>query len=306
MGFGKLVFGFFLVGMGALLLCAALGYLPNGVWPWLARFWPVLMLAFGLGLLANGLKNVLLGVIALALVTAAFVFGGYWISKHTEKASPPTQVTVIDLAHPGVRALQIHGRTVGGSFGIHTQPGDLDEVRFSARDILGHDVIAHAYEPKEGVGYLVWPKSPMLGDAGLFGGTVDARLPVRQRVVLGTSAYFAFGTIDLTQDVLEQVDIKAISSSVRLAVGPMRPRSIRVHGFLSNIEIRLPAGAAARIEYSSPLTWRSFPDDFVEHVSGRVKGKAAFWTAEGKGPPTVIHLDDHLMRLRVYREPLKK
>ena len=306
MGFGKLAFGFFLVGMGALLLGAGLGYLPQGVWPWLARFWPVLIVGFGLAFLANALKNALLGVFALALLAAAFVFGGYWISKHTEKSAPPTQVTVIDLAHPGVRTLDMRARTVGGSFGIHTQPGNLDEARFSARDILGHDVIAHAYEPKEGVGYLVWPKSPMLGDAGLFGGTVDARLPERKRVKLRTSAYFAFGTIDLTQDALEDTEIKAISSSVRLAVGDIRPRAIRVHGFLSNVEIRLPAGAAARVEYTSPVTWHSFPSDFVEHVSARVKGKAAFWTAEGKGPPTVIHLDGHLMRLRVYREPLKK
>ena len=41
-------------------------------------------------------------------------------------------------------------------------------------------------------------------------------------------------------------------------------------------------------------------------MSGRVKGKAAFWTAEGKAPLTVIHVDGHLMRIHVYREPTPK
>jgi hypothetical protein len=306
MGFGKLFIGFFLVGMGALLLGAALGYLPQGVWPWLARFWPVLLVGFGIALLANALKNALLGVFALALVAAAFVFGGYWISKHTETGLPPTQSTVIDLAHPGVRTLKINARTVGGSFAIHTQPEDIDKARMSAKNIFGHDMIAHGYEAKDGVGYLVWPTAPIVGDAGLFGSTVDARLPERQRVMLRSSNYFAFGTINLTQDVLEEAEVKAISSSVRLQVGPLRPRAIRVHGLLSNVEIRLPADAGARVEYTSPLTWHSFSNDFVEHVSGRVKGKAAFWTVEGKGPLTVIHVDGHLMRIRVYREPPPK
>ena len=73
MGFGKLAFGFVLVGMGALLLGAALGYLPHGVWPWLARFWPVLLVGFGLALLANALKNALLGVM-LYLMLAIGLF----------------------------------------------------------------------------------------------------------------------------------------------------------------------------------------------------------------------------------------
>lgn len=306
MGFGKLAFGFVLVGMGALLLGAALGYLPQGVWPWLARFWPVLLVGFGLALLANALKNALLGVIALALVAAAFVFGGWWISKHTEMGLPPTQATLINLAHPGVRTLRIQERSVGGSFAIHTQPGSPDQVLMSAKNIFGQDMIAHGYEPKNGVGYLVWPTTPIAGDLSLFGSIVDARLPERQRVSLRSSNYFAFGTINLEQDALEEADVRAISSSVRFAVGALRPPRIRVHGLLSNVEIRLPADAAARVEYESPLTWHSFSSDFTEHVSGRVKGKAAFWTAEGKAPLTVIHVDGHLMRIHVYREPTPK
>jgi hypothetical protein len=152
MGFGKLAFGFFLVGMGALLLGAALGYLPHGVWPWLARFWPVLLVGFGLALLANALKNALLGVFALALVAAAFVFGGWWISKHTEMGLPPTQATVINFTNPNIRMLRVQARAVGGSFAIHTQPGDPDEARMNAKSILGKDMIAHGYEAKDGVG----------------------------------------------------------------------------------------------------------------------------------------------------------
>jgi hypothetical protein len=54
------------------------------------------------------------------------------------------------------------------------------------------------------------------------------------------------------------------------------------------------------------LTWASIPDDFLEHVSAGVKGKAAFWTAEGKGPQIRVRIEGQFMRLRVTREPRKE
>ena len=89
MSFFKLLLGLIFLGFGGLFLAAAMGVLPSGVWPWVMRFWPVgLLLSFALVIMAKALKNIALGVFALALVAGAFLAGGYWLSKQAAKQEP--------------------------------------------------------------------------------------------------------------------------------------------------------------------------------------------------------------------------
>src|SRR5881397_3558577 len=114
MKFGKIVLGALLAGIGALLLAQTLGYLPAGVWPWLVKFWPYLLLAFGFALLANALKNVVIGVITVALVVVCFAFGAFWITLYS-KTTKTEHRTSIDLEKPPVRAVTLQARAVAGS-----------------------------------------------------------------------------------------------------------------------------------------------------------------------------------------------
>lgn len=304
MSFFKLLLGLLLVGFGGLFLAGALGALPSGVWPWAMRFWPVLLLAFALVLLAKALKNIALGVFAIVMVAGAFVLGGYWLSKQAAKAEPPAQTTVIDLGTPRVGSIRLRGRTIGGSYTVAVDPGQRGKIAVSGRDVLGRETTALAWSAEKKEGVLSWPAKPGAGDLGAFGSSFTVRLPERVPVRWETSNYFAFGSADFTRASLQQCESRAISSSLQLRIGEARPREIHVNGFLSSVEIHLPASCPARVEYSSRLTWHSFPDDFLEHVSAGVKGKSAFWTAEGKGPAVRIRVDGPLMRLRVTRETL--
>lgn len=306
MSFFKLLFGLLLLGFGGLFMAAALGVLPSGVWPWVMRFWPVLLLAFALILVGKALKNIAIGVFALALVAGAFVAGGYWLSKQAAKRDPPSQTTVIDLGASRAGSIQLRGRTIGGSYTVSVVPGERGKIAVSGRDLLGRESTALAWRVEKGAGHLTWPAKAGTGDLAAFGSSFDVRLPERVPIRWDTSNYFAFGTVDFTRGTLRACSTRVVSSSVKLRVGDARPREILVKGFLSNVEVELPPGCPARVEYTSRLTWHSLPEDFLEHVSGRVKGKAAFWTAEGKGPVVRIVVDGHLNRLRVTREPRKE
>jgi hypothetical protein len=303
MSFFKLLFGLLLLGFGGLFLAAALGVLPTGVWPWVMRFWPVLLLAFALIVIAKALKNIAVGVFAIALVAGAFVAGGYWLSKQAGKREPPAQSTVIDLGTPPVGSIRLRGRTIGGTYTVSVDPGQRRKIAVSGRDLLGRETTALAWSVEKRAGLLSWPAKAGTGDLGAFGSSFDIRLPEGVPVFWNTSNYFAFGNADFTRAALRECETSAISSSVKLRVGDARPREILVRGFLSNVEVELPERCAARVEYSSVLTWHSIPDGFVEHVSGNVKGRAAFWTAEGTGPQVRVRIEGPLMRLRVTREP---
>jgi hypothetical protein len=60
-----------------------------------------------------------------------------------------------------------------------------------------------------------------------------------------------------------------------------------------------------RIEFTSRLTTRSLPEDFMEHAMGRARSKTKIWTSEGTGAPLVIRIDGPFMYLKVTREAAK-
>jgi cell wall-active antibiotic response 4TMS protein YvqF len=302
MRFGKVVIGILLAGLGALLLAQTLGYLPAGVWPWLIKFWPYLLLAFGFALLANALKNVVIGVIAVALVIVCVAFGAFWISLYS-KTTKTEHMTTIDLDRPPVRAVTVQARAVAGSLTVNADPAARHAILLNAHGVAGEEFAAHRWSASAGSGLLVWPARFRITEPGLVGGTFRVRAPPRTTIRLGVASYFASTTADLRDLRPEQCDVRAVGSSVRIFIGPDRPSKIRVHGSLSNIEIRLPASCPARIECTSPLVLRSLPDDFAERSIASARGKE--WAADGPGKPVSIVIVGPLMRVRVVREPVQ-
>jgi hypothetical protein len=300
MSSGKLVFGILLVGIGALILASNQGWLPSGTWAYLVHFWPILLVIFGVILLASVLKNYVVGLLSAALVIGAFVFGGWWITHHVRKGKPVPVETIV-LGGGASRTIILRGRMICGSLAIAADAAAKDRIRMSPQGFTGDEVRAHQWSASNGIAVLSWP-APR-NDLGLLFGSLRIELPVRAPVRLDESSIFSDSKVDFTALRPDPCDVQAIGSHVVLTIAGVRPPRIHVHGFLSSIEIRLPANCPARVEYSSPLTLHSFPDDFVEHLSGRVQGKAAFWTASGTGTTVPIVVDGPLMNVHIVREP---
>lgn len=300
MSSGKLVFGILLVGIGALLLAGNQGWLPSGTWSWLVHFWPILLVIVGVILLASVLRNLVVGILSAALIIGAFVFGGYWITHHARKGKPVPEETIALGAHtPGTIILR--GQMICGSLAVGADSAARGRIRLSPQGFTGDEVHAHHWAVSNGIGVLSWPSHR--GDLGLAFGSLTIGLPEHAPVRLDESNVLSSAKVDYTGLHPDPCDVQAIGSRVVLTVAGVRPPRIHVHGFLSSIEIRLPANCPVRIEYSSPLTLHSFPDDFVEHLSARVQGRAAFWTADGTGTAIPIVVDGHLMNIHIVREP---
>jgi len=304
MNFGKVVIGIFLAGIGALLLAHTLGYLPSGVWPWLIKFWPFVLLAFGFALLANALKNIVIGVIAVALVLACVAFGAFWISLYRNTTRTEHRAS-IDLEKPPVQAVTLQARAVAGSLTLSADPTARHAIILNAHGVAGEEFATHRWSASQGSGLLVWPARFRITEPGLVGGTFRVRAPPRTTIRLGLTSYFASTVADLRDLRPEQCDVRAVGSSVRLLVGAAHPSKIRVHGFLSDVEVRLPASCPARVECSSPLVLRSLPDDFAERTTTTARGKATSWSADGPGRPVAIAVEGPFMRVRVVREPVQ-
>jgi hypothetical protein len=304
MAFGKIVLGIFLAGLGGLLLAGTLGYLPAGVWPWLLKFWPFILLALGIALLANRLRNIALGMIAVTLVIGCLVFGAFWISRYSSAAKTEHR-TQIDLTKPPVRTVTIEGRTIGGWLELSADPRAKHALRLEVRGVSGAELAAPHWRASQGAGLLRWPARAEITEPGLVGGTIRVGAPPRTPVSLGWQSALSSANIDLANLSPDQCDVNAIGAAVVFRVGSALPRRIRVHGTFSNAEIHLPARCPVRVDLYSSLNLHSFPDDFVERVSMGPKGKAVYWMAEGPGRPIQILLDGPFMRLRIVRDPVR-
>jgi cell wall-active antibiotic response 4TMS protein YvqF len=304
MRFGKIVVGIILAGLGVLLLANSLGYLPTGVWPWLVKFWPYLLLAFGFALLANALKNVVIGVIAIALVVLCIAFGAFWVTLYSKTTKTEHRIS-IDLEKPPVRAVTVRARAVAGTLTLDADPTARHAIILNAHGVAGEEFAAHRWSATQGSGLLVWPARFSLTEPGLVGGTFRVGAPPQTPVRVGLVSYFAKTTVDLADLRPVECDVRAVGSSVRMLVGKEWPAKIRIHGSLSNVEIRLPPNCPARMEFSSPVVLRSLPDDFVKRSTTSARGNVTSWTAEGSGRPVAIAIEGPFMRVRVVREPVK-
>jgi hypothetical protein len=303
MKFGKLVLGIVLVGTGALLLAGKLGSLPSG--PWLIKYWPLVLVALGVALLANALRNVAIGIAAVVLVLGSFVFGWFWISRHSDEAKLVHRATV-NLKVPPVQTVTLDATVVGGSIALSADSAAQGALLFDVQGITNPDLAAHRWTvSKGGAGLLAWPVRSGVTEPGLVGGSIRLGAPPQTPTRIQGAAYFSSARFDLSGVKPAQCDVGAVGSSVTVTIGAARPPRIRVHGWLSNVDIHLPANCPTRIETISALTVRSFPKDFVERVSSSGRGHATYWAGEGPGKPILIAVEGPLMRVRVTRDQPK-
>lgn len=300
MGFLKLVLGVLLAGIGVVLLAGHLGYLPSGTGGWMLQYWPAILVLIGLGLLASSLRSPLIGWIATILVIAALAFGAWWVRQHGTGSRPETAKTY-DLTRPRAETLTVRARVFGGALtlepNVTARAGRLDVVA------TGSPSDDADFTTSGGAAILDWPTEDAQVYKAPLGGNVRVLVPPRFRVRLLVKSLFSQVRASLARLRPERCEVEAIASSVRIdATGPARPSEVLIRGTLANVELNLPANCPARLEFD-PLTFRSLPDDFMEHAVGRSKIK--IWTSEGSGPVVVVRVAGPLIHLKVRREPVR-
>jgi hypothetical protein len=307
--YGKLLFGAILVGLGGVLLASQLGYLPPGVMPWFLQFWPILLVLIGVALLANAIKNLLLGWLAAILAVAIIGFGAWWLA-HNKAEAGASYDALIELERPRVEALTIHTRTLAGKMDLASAAARRDTagtargraLAVSWKGVSEKDA-KYRWNASGGSGLFEWPAHTVIPNTAPFGGSLSMRAPRRIPLRLKSECYLSGADLDLSDLRPETCEISLLSGAARVTVGSGTPRKITIHGTAGAAEIRIPASGPVRVEFRSPFTARSLPDDFLEQVGGR--SKARLWVAEGVGAPLVIVVDGALLYVKIKRAPIR-
>lgn len=299
-GFTKLVFGVLLAGLGVILLAGHLGYLPSGTAGWMLQYWPVLLVLIGLALLASALRHAVLGWIATLLVIAALGLGAWWVHQHG--TGPRNESTrTYDLAHPPAATFTLRARVFGGALTVQPNaPARAHRIDIFTTGAKSDDA---DFTSSGGAAILEWPDEDARVYQAPLGGSVRVLVPEKTRVRALVKSLFAQVREELARLRPERCEVEAMASSVRIDASGARPAQVLIRGTLANVELDLPANCPARLEFTAPLTFRSLPDDFVEHAMGNSKTKV--WTSEGSGASVLVRVDGPLIHLKVRREPVR-
>jgi len=304
MSFGKLIFGALLVGIGGILLASHLGYVPAGTAAWLLHYWPVLLIAIGLAFLASAIKNPFLGWIAAIVVIAGLAIGAWWAHENGAPSAKAVE-TSYDLDRPLVQSVTMRTRTLGGAFTVE-EGGTARRLRVRIEGAGDQAEETAQYTPTKGGALLSWPSRGTHVYDAPPGAQVHVRAPNRLAVRIEARSLFSSTDVDLSKLRSDRCSFDATVSRLRVDLrGPAHPATIHVKGFLATTELLLPASGPVRIEFTSRLTTRSLPEDFMEHAAGRARSKTKIWTSEGTGAPLVIRIDGPFMHLKITREAAK-
>src|SRR5438093_5396024 len=300
MNFGKVAFGTLLLAAGALLLAIRLGFVPTDTLAFLLRFWPVLLIAFGLAFLAGALKNPLLGCLASILILGGIAFVALWIAHRRKEGNVSHGAAAIDLGASKVGSLTVRVRTFAGSFGVEGAPAKSRTLAIHVRNFAGDSAGGYRFFASGKTGVFEWPRR--LDGLGLapLGAGVDLQVPEAIPVLFDWRGRFSSMRANLTRLMPVRCRFHAAFSSLRLDLGDAgRPDEIRIGGFLSSARIEIPPDVPVQVVARSTLIMKALPPDFVERARGRGKGRV--YAAEGRGRLVKIFVEGDLLHITIER-----
>jgi cell wall-active antibiotic response 4TMS protein YvqF len=303
MNFGKIAFGALLVALGVLLLATRTGLAPPDAPMYLLRYWPILLIAFGLAFLASATKNHFLGCFASLLILGGTAFGLFWMSHHKKPVPLVRGVATIDLGRTKVESLSVRVRTLMGGFDIAAMPGRTRMLSVDVRNAAGDSTAGYRFDIAGKSAVFEWPQTT--GGLGLSspGTAVSLQVPDALPVALTWRGRFGSMHADLIRLRPTRCILDEIASTVRMELGDAgRPEEIRVRGFASTIQIRVPSDCPVQLVTKSAFTMTALSSDFMEHAPGRGKGRVH--TAEGTGRLVKIFVDGPLIHVKIDRGPV--
>src|SRR3954464_14511801 len=175
MNFGKFAFGALILAVGVVLLAVRVGFAHPDTPLVLLRYWPVLLIAFGLAFLAGAIKNPMLGCFAILLILGGTAFGMYWIHGMDKQGKLTRAGSSLDLGRSNLSSLLVRVYTYGGSLDLDASPSRTLTV--SRQDAAADSSVGYRFDVTGGKAVLVWPRSGGTFSLSMPGAKLQVRAP---------------------------------------------------------------------------------------------------------------------------------
>ncbi|NMB90435.1 MAG: hypothetical protein GYA17_18900 [Chloroflexi bacterium] len=263
------------IGVGTIFLLGNLGYLSIGGFWLLLRFWPVLLIAFGLDLVIGRrtplapLIGLFLGLLLIAgIVWLSLGMGGMAVLRENQPISQPLQE-----AQRGDVTLTLIGGTLhleGGAERGDLIAGELEHNR--------SDSARSSYSVNDGVGrYRL--ESTAVNVFAPTGASTGAQwdLQLSSRLPLDLNSQLVFGEqeVDLEDVQADTVRLQTVFGKSTVSLPREGDLAMDTSVVFGQLVVRVPEGAAVRINADTGIGSTHLPDDFQREGNWYVSPAAA-------------------------------
>ncbi len=294
---GRLFWGTFLIGLGAVMLFGRLGWVSLTM-PALWKLWPLALVFWGAAVLTRGTRVAPVAG-ALAGVTLAVVLGGLisavFGSESTAATSAGYSQDFTQPYAPGLHRASFKFESGAGSF---TAEGSTDQlVSASVRSEFGHYALR-----SERVDRVEDVSLTMEGEKNAWAFSRSAnRVALKFNADVVWDMRFSVGAAKMDLDLsglnVERLTVESGASQVRIRLGDVADETrLTVTSGVSDVRVLVPRGSACEITSTSPLSRKSFKD-FTQSPEGTYRTEN-YLSSQKK---IYVTLESGLSQLRVVR-----
>jgi len=240
------VWGIFLLFIGIVLLLQTFGVIPWRLWGTLWHFWPVLIIAIGLGILLRRYHFWLVSTVIFILFLACL---GIAIWQYEPQPSPVHGEEVYSASLGDLDKAEIDIVFNAGSLSMDSLPADRDKVleAVSAGDSDGRDITTNFYQT-DSTGY--FELSTERADRR-FWKEIIWEVSCTPDIPLTIAINSTVGNLDLDLSGLEvtglRMDLDAGNCTITVPSSAGTTHAY-IKADVANLEITIPAQVAARVK----------------------------------------------------------
>jgi hypothetical protein len=242
--------GIFLLFLGIVFLLQTFSVLPWGLWATLWRFWPVLLVIAGLGMLLRRYHPWLMaGISVLLLIASLFIA----IALHGQP--PFTGQTLQSYTQPvaGLTRAEVNIKFDAGTLKLASLPPqsqNLAEVTSHTGE--GAGFLYTSFKQTGDVGNLVLTTS---GSNRRFWGEGRAEIRLNPSIPIEMTVESAAGNhdLDFSELNLTKLDMEIDAGNCAVVMPASGSVMARIKANVANLEITIPAGVSARIRADADL-----------------------------------------------------
>ncbi len=245
------IWGIFLLFLGIVFLLQTLNILPWGLWGTLWRFWPILIIAIGLGILLRRHNPWLISALILVLFGACL---GIAIWQY--EASTPAGETAASYSVPvgSLASAQIEIDFTAGSLNMGSlQPGSHNFVEVASEAENGNGSIRANFYSQNSEGKLYLSTEHVNRQ---FWDKLNSEVRIARDIPLTIEVKSAVSNLDFDLSELEvtelRMDIDAGNYTVKMPSSAGATR-VYIKADIANIEVTIPDGVAAKIKVNVDL-----------------------------------------------------
>ena len=243
--------GILLLFLGVVFLLQTLNVLPWGLWGTLWRFWPVLIIIVGLGILLRRYNVWLVSLLILAILGACL-----GIAIWQEGAPPPAGVITKNYSEPlgSLEHAQIEVNFTAGSITIGSLlPGSSNLVEVDSEVRNGHESMKVNFQQQDSEGRLSLSTEQVnrwfWGEGGIG------------------------WEVNFTRSIPLAINIESAVSNMELALSELKATELRLDIDAGNCRVKMPSSAGAThayIEVDAANLEVAIPDDVAAKIKADV------------------------------------